>query len=120
MSMIDDLKAKFPMIPAQTIDNYFPMYEKTYKCYYGADYGLNSCDDEAILYLLAHLITVANLSALTGATPSFAVASESVDGVSTSYAVPTNMDQSDTFFLSTIYGQMFKMIISNNGGASFV
>ena len=106
MSMIDDLKAKFPMIPAQTINTYFPMYEKTYKCYYGADYGLNSCDDEAILYLLAHLITVANLSALTGATPSFAVASESVDGVSTSYAVP--------------YGQMFKMIISNNGGAIFV
>ncbi|MGJ0377352.1 DUF4054 domain-containing protein [Aliarcobacter cryaerophilus] len=120
MSMIDDLKAKFPMIPAQTINTYFPMYEKTYKCYYGADYGLNSCDDEAILYLLAHLITVANLSALTGATPSFAVASESVDGVSTSYVVPTNMDQSDTFFLSTIYGQMFKMIISNNGGAIFV
>ena len=120
MSMIDDLKAKFPMIPAQTIDTYFPMYEKTYKCYYGADYGLNSCDDEAILHLMAHLITVTNQTALTGASPVLPVASESVDGVSTSYTVPTNMNQSDTFFLSTIYGQMFKMIISSNGGAVFV
>ena len=120
MSMKDDLVAKFPMIPADTIDTYFPIYESGYKCFYGADYGVNSCDNEAILYLLAHLITVASQTALTGATPSFAVSSESVDGVSTSYAVPTNMNQSDTFFLSTIYGQMFKMIISNNGGAIFV
>ena len=117
MSMINDLKAKFPMIPAQTIDTYFPMYEKTYKCYYGADYGLNSCDDEAILYLLAHLITVANLSALTGATPSFAVASESVDGVSTSYFMGNgNTSLNDSFFLSTIYGQIYLQLISKNYG----
>ncbi|MBL3520300.1 DUF4054 domain-containing protein [Arcobacter lanthieri] len=121
MAMIDDFKAKFPMIPTATVDTYFPLFQDNYKCYYGADYGVNPCDDEAILYLIAHLITVTNQTALTGASPNFAVASESVDGVSTSYFMGNgNTNLNDSFFLSTVYGQIFKQLISKNIGAFFV
>ncbi|MFX4154239.1 DUF4054 domain-containing protein [Aliarcobacter butzleri] len=117
MAMIDDFKAKFPMISTATVDTYFPLFEDNYKCYYGADYGVNTCDNEAILYLLAHLITVTNQSALTGSGPVLAIASESVDGVSTSYFMGNgNTNLNDSFFLSTIYGQIYLQLISKNYG----
>jgi hypothetical protein len=119
--MIDDFKAKFPMIPAATVDVYFPMFENNYKCYYGAEYGNNICDDEAILYLIAHLITTTQQSVLIGSTPNFAVASESVDGVSTSYFMGNStVSLNESFFLSTIFGQMYLQLISKNVGACFV
>lgn len=117
MAMIDDFKTKFPMIPTEKVNEYFPMFETTYKCYYGAEYGSNACDDAAILYLIAHLITTTQQSSLTGATPNFAVASESVDGVSTSYFMGNgNTSLNDSFFLSTIYGQIYLQLISKNYG----
>lgn len=117
MAMIDDFKAKFPMIPTEKVNEYFPMFEATYKCYYGAEYGSNACDDEAILYLIAHLITISIQSSLNGASPTFAVASESVDGVSTSYFMGNgNTSLNDSFFLSTIYGQIYLQLISKNYG----
>ena len=117
MAMIDDFKTKFPMIPTEKVNEYFPMFETTYKCYYGAEYGSNACDDEAILYLIAHLITISIQSSLNGASPTFSVASESVDGVSTSYFMGNgNTSLNDSFFLSTIYGQIYLQLISKNYG----
>ncbi len=121
MAMIDDFKAKFPMIPAVTVDEYFPLFEINYKCYYGAEYGNNTCDNEAILYLIAHLIITTQQSVLIGSTPNFAVASESVDGVSTSYFMGnTTVSLNESFYLSTVYGQIYLQLISKNIGAYFV
>lgn len=121
MAMTDDFKAKFPMIPAATVALYFPLFETNYKCYYGAEYGNNTCDDEAILYLIAHLITTTQQSTLISSTPNFAVASDSVDGVSTSYFMGNaTVSLNESFYLSTVYGQIYLQLISKNIGAYFV
>lgn len=121
MAMIDDFKEKFPMIPTTTVDLYFPLFETNYKCYYGAEYGNNTCDNEAILYLIAHLITTTEQSTLTKAAPNFAVASDSVDGVTTSFFMGNaTVSLNEGFYLSTVYGQIYLQLISKNIGAYFV
>lgn len=119
MALIDDLKARFSNINITTIDTYFPLYENNYKCYYGATYGNNDCDNEIILNLLAHLIVSASFTSDNNS-PNFIAQSESVDGVSTSYAGMQNINLNDSFFYSTIYGQTYMMLIQKNTGAYFV
>ena len=120
MALIDDIKTRFPMIDETTIDTYFPLYEDNYKCYYNAEYGDSDCDDEIILNLLAHLIVSADTATTTGGMPNLMAQSESVDGVSTSYAGMQLISLQDSFFFSTIYGQTYMMLISKNTGAYFV
>jgi hypothetical protein len=115
--LIDDLKAKFPNIDPTVIDTYFPLYETTYTCYYGASYGSNNCDDEIILFLLAHLITIADTNPFGESIKQ--VGSESVGGVSTSY-IANALDNNDKFFTSTLYGQQYKLLTSKNMGMYFV
>lgn len=120
MALIEDLKARFPNIDTTLIDTNFPLFENNYKCYYGATYGNNDCDNEIILNLLAHLIVSQDTTAQTNGQPSYTVQSESVDGVSTSYAGMQNINLQDSFFYSTIYGQTYMMLIQKNTGAYFV
>lgn len=115
--LIDDLKAKFPNIDPAVIATYFPLYETTYTCYYGAEYGSNTCDDEVILYLLAHLITIADTN--TSGESIKQVGSDSVGSVSTSY-IANALDNDDKFYTSTLYGQTFKLLIAKNQGTYFV
>lgn len=117
MTLIDDLKARFPDLDEVVVDKYLSFYENNYQCYYGAEYGLNSCDDEVLLNLFAHLITVANDT--TDGESIKQVSSESVGSVSTSY-IANALDNNDKFWTSSIYGQTYKLLTSNNMGCCFV
>jgi len=117
MSLREDLISRFPDLDVSLIDKYLPIYKNRYKVYYNAEYGANKEDDEIILNLLAHLITVS--SNFKNGENIKQISSESVNGVSVSYATQqSNID--DNFFNSTIYGQMFKVLIKKNNGAFFI
>lgn len=60
-----------------------------------------------LYYLTAHYLILANKAANGSATASGAVASKSVDGVSTSYSSATPDDESDAYYASTAYGQRY-------------
>jgi len=119
MSLKNDLIARFPELSSEIVDKYLPIYENNYKAYYNADYGNNKIDNEIILNLLAHLVTVSSKYYTSGENVK-QVASESVGGVSVNYAALPFTNQDDLFFNSTFYGQTFKMLIKRNNGAFFV
>ena len=84
MTLLVDFKARFPEIDAALADTLIPTYEPTYKCYYGGDY-LVDCDKQAILLLMAHLVTTdPSYTGSGSAAPSQTVASKSVGSVSVS------------------------------------
>jgi hypothetical protein len=117
--MLNDLIARFPDISEETISKYFSLFEKTYTCYYGVEYGKNSCDDEIILHLIAHLIV--NSDNTKNGDTSKSVSSESARNVSASYVQQQNITAMDAFFSTTPYGQVYLMLIRNNGvGSIFV
>jgi len=117
--MIDDLIARFPDIPEEVIYKYFHLFENSYKCYYGAEYGRNSCDNEIILHLIAHLIV--NSDNTKNGDTAKSTSSESVGSVSVSYVQQQNITAMDAFFSTTPYGQVYLMLIRNNGlGSIFV
>ena len=63
--------------------------------------------DVATLFLAAHFLAVSG-DATSGAYGSVGgIASDSVDGVSTSYSTAAVKNQNDQFLSSTIYGQRF-------------
>lgn len=105
--MEQDLINKFPEL--NNILIYFPSFENSYQCYYNVEYGQSPCTDEAILFLLAHLIYS------SGKGTAKSVTSESVGNVSVSYA---NNQSSDfkNFFNSSFYGQMFLFLTRKVGG----
>ena len=119
MAFIDDFKTRFPEILETTVDKYFPLNENTYKCYFNAAYTgtVGNCDDEAILLLMAHLITIDSKS---GSSSKKDAVSKSVDGVSVSYATPAVTNQNDIFFMSTKYGQRYLQIRAFSFGGVFV
>lgn len=117
MALIDDLKARFPNLDGTSVDTYLPLYGNNYKCYYNAEYGLNNCDDEIILNMLAHLVQV-NVNQNDNEQIR-QVGSESVGSVSTSYVVAP-LDNNDKFWTSTFYGQTYRMLLLKNMGAYFV
>lgn len=63
--------------------------------------------DLMISYLTAHLLTIANITASGQNSNISPVASESVEGVSTSYSVSGSNSNSDIFYNSTAYGQRY-------------
>lgn len=114
MALQDDLITKFPEL-TDDINTYYDLLVDTYPCLYGATYGDSDCDDQAILYLMAHLISLQS----TGKSGNFAT-SKSDEGVSISYATPTTMTEQYLFYSSTKYGVMFLRLTSKNSGAYFV
>ena len=109
-----DLKNRFPNEDGTTIDSIFPSIEGILPCYYGGSFD-NSCDREPLLLLAMHLILVNNMNSSANLRE---IASEAVDGVSTSYVIPQSSGTG--FYSSTKYGRMFEQLISNNIGAVFV
>jgi hypothetical protein len=120
MALLDDFKARFPEIDPALADTLVPIYEATYNCYYGGSY-LIDCDKEAILLLIAHMVTTdPSYTGSGSAAPSKDVASKSVGSVSVSYSAGSTGSDLKVWLNSTRYGQLFLMITSNNMGPKFL
>ncbi len=116
MALIDDFKARFPEFTDAVVDQYLPILENVWTCYFNKPY--TGCNQEAILNLIAHLLT---LEVRTSAAPAQTVASKSVGSVSTSYATSGQSGGAlfDTFS-STKYGQRFLYLINSMSGTCAV
>lgn len=116
MSLTTDFKDRFPEFDEATVDQYLPPLEPVWPCYYGGNYDV-PCDKEAILNLLAHLMTTeVNASSASSRN----VNSKSVGSVSVGYAALTDNTMLTDYFLTTKYGQRYLMLISARSGAIFV
>ena len=118
MSLLTDLKIRFQDLDETAIDAYLPSYENVYQCYYNAEYGIDKCDDEIILNLLAHLISLDYNASNSGdaSIPADNIASESVGNVGTSYQLSGNVSTSDTinFFNTTRFGRQYILLTKKN------
>lgn len=116
MSLQDDFKARFPEFDDQAVDAAWAGLEACWPCIYGASYqGDESCTDQAILFLVAHLFTVDQSNG-----PAFTSSSKSVGSVSVTKLIDSNMSAQDSFYNSTKYGQKFKLMTQFRQGACFV
>lgn len=92
------------------------LFIDTYKCYYNFDY--NGCHKLAILYLLAHLVSVNNPTSNTGSNVgNFKnVSSMSVGNVSMSFESTQGLGSGglSSFYGSSKYGMQFLMLINKN------
>lgn len=113
---IADVIARFPNENETTITDTFPLIENSLSCYYGGSFD-NVCDREAILNLAMHLILVEGMN---NSNTFRTVASQSVSGVSVSFAVPSTNNNQIGFFNSTKYGAKFLSLTSSNSGAYFI
>lgn len=115
--MIDDFKARFPEIATATVDQWFPVVEPVWPCYFGRPYSAE-CDKEAILNLVAHLIIVQSTAGTAGLK---STESKSVGSVSVSYSSATQTGGPLYDFLRTTkYGLMFLQVTASSRGAFFV
>lgn len=112
MALVDDFKNRFPEFDAVIVDEYIPILEDVWPCYYGGSYS--GCCKEIILNLLGHLITVETTA--DSSSPK-TVASKSVGNVSLSYAPGyTSMNERDAWLKSTKYGARYLWLTSRNIG----
>lgn len=114
-----DFEARFPEFTTAVLDAHYTNNANIYCCYYNKPYDVDSCDDEAILLIIAHLIIIDKKASTSSGTVKD-VASKSVEGVSTSYVVNSTNSSTDLFFNSTTYGQRFLQLTRFNHGAVFV
>ena len=118
--MRDNFKAKFTEITFT--DGEWDLAVSLYPCFYGSEWDTNPCDDNVILYLLAHLVIITQqqqgaIGDLIGKPSDEGyVQSKSVGSVSISKAV-TAFTTIDEFkygnLTSTSYGKMFLALINN-------
>ncbi len=101
MALIDDFKNRFTEFPTSVVDIYIPILEPVWPCYYDKPYV--DCNIEAILNLVAHLMTLET----SGSSAMQLESSKSVGSVSTSYVAPT---ASANMYASTKYGQRFNLL----------
>lgn len=117
MAILDEFKTRFPEFDAATADQYIPILEPIWPCYYGGEYE-TACDKEIILNLLAHLLV--NETA-TGSGNVKSTQSKSVGNVSISYSngyAPTS-ERLD-WLGRTKYGMRYIMLTRKRQGAVFV
>lgn len=115
MALIDDFKARFPEFPASVVDQYFPIIESYWQCYYG--YPYEGCYKEAILNLIAHLMV---METTTGSGSIRNVTSQSVGSVSESFESASSTGGLYDLFGTSKYGQRFLFLISRSHGPRFV
>lgn len=123
MTMLSDFLNRFPDFDVAIATTYVPIYENVYRAYYNTLYGVTSFDDEVILNVIAHLITMFHImSTSTGSSVGGAVTSRTVDGVSEDYSVATNLTVgASDWWYKTAYGQVFMTLTSKfKGGAVIV
>ena len=111
-----DFLDRFPNFDTTQVNDKWPVLSKIWPCYYpNTDYGIDDCDDEAILNLVAHLF-VTEISQSDAAFKD--IQSQSVGSVSVSYN-NNGSNISKEFFNSTKYGQRFLQLIRARQGAVF-
>lgn len=110
MALIDDFKARFPEFATAVVDQYIPILEPVWPCYYNKSY--EACNQEAILNLVAHLMVLETTAGNDGPKT---VASKSVGSVSVSYAVDPAQN-GGSMFNSTKYGQRFLLLTRSQYG----
>jgi len=119
MALLDDFKARFPEIDSALADSLVPIYESVYHCYYNGNYDV-VCEKEAILLIIAHLVTTDPSYAGSGSSaPSRSVSSKAVGSVSVSYDAGASGSDLTVWLNSTRYGQLFLVIASSNYGPQF-
>lgn len=115
MTIQTDFEARFPSIPwVEEVASAWPAYT----C---LEY--NDQNKEAILNLIAHLLTLASAPGAGGGTPSKGIASKSVGSVSVSYeAVTGNAATGNlaSWYNTTRYGQVYWLLTGRRVGARFV
>lgn len=116
MALIDDFKDRFLDFDTAVVDQYFPVVEPVYHCYFGGDID-DPCDKEAVLNLIAHLIVLEDRSKASSLRTT---SSRSAGSVSVSYEQSANGRSTSGFFDTTKYGQRFLLLTQNNIGAAFV
>ena len=117
MALIDDFSERFPEFDQADVDQYLPILEPIWPCYFGGDYS-EPCDKEATLNLIGHLLTT-ELQASSASTQK--VQSQSVGNVSVSYS-PGYAATSErmAWLASTKYGQRYIMLTRHRQGGVFV
>ena len=115
MSLLDDFIARFPEIDESVANRLVPIYADMWACYYGGSYD-NECDKQAILLLVAHLVTTD--PSVSGSAPARSESSKSVGSVSTSKDAIETLSISNAWLMSTRYGQMFLAITAKNIGVA--
>jgi len=114
MSLIDDFKARFKEFDTAVVDEYMPILEPLYPCYFGGSY--TECNKEKILNLLAHLLVMETTTSQSAIKD---VVSQSVGEISVSYA-QLKANELTSFFNTTKYGQRYLLLGSTRIGAFFV
>lgn len=117
MALIDDFKTRFPEFDTAVVDQYLPILEPIWPCYFGGDYA-DPCDKEAALNLIGHLLT-SEIQA--GSSTVKEVASKSVGNVSVSYSAGhVSTSERMTWLRSTKYGMRYIMLTRHRQGGVFV
>jgi hypothetical protein len=128
MSLQSDFEAKFPSLTPLN-QEIFDSAVDTYPCIYGAVYcetgctQVQLCDNQIILYLVAHLYVIdlrAESAGSGGSSPINNVASKSVGDESISFQYGADMSNNALFFSTTRYGQRYLILTQKNLGAVFV
>lgn len=89
-----------------------------YPCFYKHDWGVDSCTDNIIIHLIAHLITRYQAQVASGGvsdTPPARIQSTTVGSVSVSYAVTALSPKDEAFyaeFSTTTYGKLFMSMLA--------
>lgn len=119
MALIDDFKTRFTEFETSDVDTHIPILEAVYPAYYNAVYdATNAVIKEAILNLLAHLLTAELDTDTDAARP---VSSQSVGSVSVSYEARSGGGGTlYDAFNTTKYGQRFLVLIANHYGGMAV
>lgn len=112
MSIQDDFEARFPTIP------WVEAIASSWVAYTCLEY--NDKNKEAILNLIAHLLTLGALAGAGGGAPSRNVSSKSVGSVSVSYESGSGASGMATWYGTTAYGQVFWLLTGRRVGARFV
>ena len=96
-----DFKIRFPEFTSTSDAKINLLIDEAYLSI-GAKYG--KFQDTAVLYFVAHnlVIETNGLNAMSAT-----VSSQSVDGVSVSYAMPTTINEINAYYGSTGYGQKY-------------
>ena len=117
MPIIDDFTGRFPEFDIAIVDQYLPILEPLWSCYWGGSYD-EPCGKEIVLNLIAHLI-VGETTAGSGNIKE--VQSKSVGSVSVSYSPGVAPSSARNVWLNTTrYGSRYLLLTSRPVGGIFV